>query len=376
MKVIFQNKQWIYFAVIVLALILLSIFGQRRTLEEYPPFVSYSPSPTGTKALYTYLMEEGIETKQWKHPPDLLQTEKKALLIMIEPAVKLSKKDLQSYEKFIKTGNTLLLFSENPEALFNIEMDFVIESIDEQQKFSYNHQEYRLQLNPLQEIVGAEQGERFLTLDSKTYGIKRNYGEGQLIVIKASNLLMNSKITKEEHAEFITDLLKDVYREGETILFDEYVHGRSQVKAYIKAYPAWFIVLMLQMILVTVFWLFYKGKRFGPIYTPRGEIVRFGDEAITSLASWHLQAKRYQDSLKIQADYTKQLLQEVWEIPYHFSWTESESLLKEKWKVPEKNINNFVRGLERVLKNKKIQREEYVKWSKRLDDLRKEVDKS
>src|SRR5690625_2223254 len=117
MKKISRNKQWMYIAVIILALIFVSIFSRDQTLEQFPPYVSHSPSPTGTKAFYSYVKEKGIDTKQWKHPPDLLKTEKEALLIMIEPIAKLSREDVRFYEKFIEVGNTILLFSENPEDL-------------------------------------------------------------------------------------------------------------------------------------------------------------------------------------------------------------------------------------------------------------------
>src|SRR5690606_22417663 len=97
---------------------------------------------------------------------------------------------------------------------------------------------------------------------------------------------------------------------------DEYSHQSSQLANVTEIYPKWLLVLGLQLIILTLLWLLYRGKRFGPIRTPRESYVRFSDEHITSLAAWYEKGKLYNDSLKTQADYVKMLLREKWGIPY------------------------------------------------------------
>lgn len=368
-----QNKLLLWLGIIVLALVIVSFFGQRNELKQYAPFVSDSPSPSGTKALFTYLSEQGIKTSRWYHQADLLVQEKDSILLMIEPYFIPSEEEVAYYEEFMEKGNTILLFSNQPRDLFEINTSFSTE-VDESEEFIYKDKSYRLVIDDMESLDPLDDDRILLANDLGVYGLERSYGEGRLVVVKSSNLLRNDNLLVEEHAEFVTDLLDDFYLAGFEVKFDEYIHEAKVVASYIRAYPFWFLVLVLQLFIVSALYLLYKGKRFGPIYTPREELVRFSDESIVALASWHMKAQRYQDSLRIQADYVKQLMYNNWSVPYHLSWEDCEEHLKQKWAIRAEDIEQFVRELSRVLQENRLNKNDYIKWSKRLDDLRKEVE--
>src|SRR5699024_8055442 len=82
--------------------------------------------------------------------------------------------------------------------------------------------------------------------------------------------------------------------------------------------------------LLTLFWLWYQGKRFGPLRQPREATVRFSNEKTSALAAWYQRGRRYQDSIVIQADYLKLLLQEKWGIPYQQGWQECNDMMIQK----------------------------------------------
>lgn len=375
LKKLSNHKLLLWLTIIFLALIIISFIGRDHEPEQYSPYLSDSPSPTGTKALFTYLAEKDIKTGRWYHEPSLLAQEKNTLLLMVEPYFMFSENDSFHYEEFMNGGNKILLFSESPKDMFGTKTTFATQ-VDDRGSFQYQDRSYQLEINNAEYIQVREGEEKLLSDSIGTYAYKRKYGDGELIVVKASKLLTNGSILNEDHAEFITTLLADLYEEGYEIKFDEYIHEAKVVSSYLRAYPFWFLVFLLQGLIVTLLWLFYKGKRFGPIYRPREDYVRFSDESIVALASWHMKSKRYQDSLRIQADYMKQLLYDKWHIPYRLSWRESNSLLKAKWGRPEKDIEQFVSQLEEVLAKESLNKNEYIKWSKRLDDLRKEVEAS
>ncbi|HLS35331.1 MAG TPA: DUF4350 domain-containing protein [Bacillota bacterium] len=374
LKGLSKNKIYIWLGIVVIALLMASVIGKNQRLEEFPSFVSHSPSPTGTKALYTYISENDIAVKQWKQDPYLLSDKTNKLLLMIEPSFKLSGEDIANYEQFMEKGNTIVLFSENPEGLFQLETTFNLD-FTEEQSFEYQNTSYQLDIMPMEYLLTEEDDKIILKGrydEDEVYGLSRSYGDGELIVLKMGSPLMNGRILEAEHAEFITTFLADVYEEGQTILFDEYIREINVVRSHMQAYPFWLIVIFLQGILLTLAWLFYKGKRFGPAYTPREAEVRFSDESLVALASWHLRNKNYIEALRIQADYVKFLLYEKWHIPYQLSWGESAQKIRQKLKSHHRT--DFATKLEQVLQKETMDKNDFIKWSKQLDDLRKEVE--
>ena len=104
-------------------------------------------------------------------------------------------------------------------------------------------------------------------------------------------------------------------------------------------------------------------------------MVRFSNEQTTALAAWYQRGRRYQDSLRLQADYVKLLLQEKWGIPYRRSWQESAELLKRKVEdIPEEEVGMFTLELTKLLNKESINKQEYLAWSKKLDRLEREVE--
>jgi hypothetical protein len=136
-----------------------------------------------------------------------------------------------------------------------------------------------------------------------------------------------------------------------------------------------FLVLIFQGILLLLLWLWYKGKRFGPLLSEREEWVRFSDEGIQAIAAWYVKGRRYQDSLHIQADYVKLLLQERWHVPYSKEWQDLTPYVERKWlKMPVRELKSFLTGLADILNQEKINKQEYLLWSRKLEELRNEVE--
>lgn len=363
----------IWLVLIVLAFIATSIYGQKDQPKEYPLYVSHSPSPSGTKAIYTYLNERYPHVDRWTHEPFLLQNEEKNhLLLLIEPKETPSAEDIVMYEKFMDEGNTIIYFSDHPQEIFDIETTF--DTAAESESFTYNGESYDLQIEGFEYLVPSDNDDVLLSNETGTYAFSRSYGEGKLVVVHMASIFTNGSILEEDHAEFLTALIDDVYEEDQHILFNEYVHQTNVVASYIHAYPFWFLVLLFQVAILVLLWLFYHGKRFGPIDTPREEIIRFGDETLSALASWYMRGQEYQDALHMQANYLKQRMHEMWGIPYHLTWQERKPYIERKWKEPPYHVNTFIQQLEEKLADQSLRKADYVRWSKALDQLRREVE--
>ncbi|MEH7098119.1 DUF4350 domain-containing protein [Neobacillus vireti] len=372
-----KRRGWIWFAVLFLLFIGVSYLSFTPKPKIYPNYVTASPSPTGVKALYTYLEKEK-DVKSWNHSPALLPNgDQNQMLIMVEPAFTPEKKLMQAYVDYMKAGNTILLFQTNPKGMFTIDADF-IEKDPSQNVLSTMVKDQNGKLKKAEvksdvRIRPVKSDELLLSDQAGPIAVKRTIGKGHLIVAITPEWLTNSKLLKKDHLLLSFKLLNE--GNPNTLLFDEYTHVGENEPSLLTVYPIWFLVFLFQGILFIVLWLWYKGKRFGPLLSEREEWVRFSDEGIQAIAAWYVKGRRYHDSLQIQADYVKLLLQERWNIPYSKEWQELTPYVERKWlKISIPEMKAFLNGLAAILNQEKINKQEYLLWSRKLEELRNEVE--
>ena len=370
-------RSWIWFTALLLLFLAVSYFSISPKQTFYPAYVSTSPSPTGVKALYTYLKQEK-DVKRWNHSPDLLpKHDKEQMLLMVEPAFIPEEDLMQSYLDYMKAGHTILLFQQNPKGMFDLNTEPINakrESNGQSNVISdQNHTAYHAEIPSPIRLQPVKKDEILLHDQEGTIALKRSYGKGQLIVAITPDWLTNDKLLKKDHLPLVFHLLNE--ENTGSLLFDEYIHGGENASTFLTVYPRWFLSFILQGLLLLALWLWYKGKRFGPIFHPREDSVRFSDEGIQALAAWYQRGKRYQDSLKIQADYVKLLLQERWQVPYSKEWHDLSSNLERRWvQIPAREIQPFLNGLIAILEKEDMNKQEYLLWSRKLEELRKEVE--
>ncbi|MFS0864397.1 DUF4350 domain-containing protein [Fredinandcohnia sp. 179-A 10B2 NHS] len=370
-----SRKIWMWLSGLVILFLLVSYFIQSYNPKSYPSYVSDSPSPTGVKALYTYLHDD-YDVNRWTHSPDLLPKSNSQLLIMVEPYFTPEQEEMSAYQEFMEAGNTILLLKSNPKGMFDINalpvaIDFADNDDDKVRDMS--GVEYSADVSSSVRIINADQDDIVLEDEYGIIAVSRSVGEGKLIVSITPEWVMNQNLLNYDHIPLVLSLLElDKYH---TYLIDEYLHGDKNGATVFTLYPSWFLVLLLQGALLIILWLWYKGKRFGPVVVPREETVRFSDEGIRALSAWYLRGRYYHDSLTIQADYVKLLLQEKWGIAYHKEWTDIAPKLEQRW-VTQKpsDIKTYLKDLTRVLTAENLSKQEYLLWSKKLDELRKEVE--
>lgn len=374
---IIQNKRKTWLLLIFLLIVFLTIgfFLSSPSKQEYPRYVSHSPSPTGVKAFYTYLKNEITDVERFRHTPEHLPTEnKKHVLFMIQPYFVPKSEEIKYYYEFIENGNTIILFSTNPQGMFDLDTEWtnMFPSREGVTIYDYEGQAYSAIISTGLRLIESENDLPLLYDDYGIVALKRTIGEGELIVTINPDWLSNENILLHDHIPLITSLINE--NEPDIVLFDEYIHGSKSFTSTIYAYPEWFIVLFFLSIIVTIFYIWYKGKRFGPIFIPREDSVRFSDESIRALASWFMKGKLYHESLNIQAQFIRQRLQERWGINVKKPWIELENDFNQRQLQLDEDIPTFLSNLQRVLEKQSINKQEYLLWMKKLDQLRKEVE--
>ncbi|MGN7942909.1 DUF4350 domain-containing protein [Metabacillus sp. 22489] len=376
MQTLFSNKRkWILLSLLILIIMISSYVISSEKPKNYPSYVSHSPSPTGVKAFYTYLDKEVGSVSRWSLPPNLLpKDEANQLVVMLEPSVTPNSDEMNEYIEFMEAGNTILLFQENPRDIFDLAIHFhAVAESDNQLIIGQDGREYESELHTDVFLQPNEEDEVLLHNQAGlAVALKRQYGNGQLIVANNPNWMLNEHILSADHLPLLITLFNEI--DANKIYFNEYIHGEQDTSIF-NVYPKWFLLLIIQGSILICLLLWIRGKRFGFSMIPREETVRFSDERIRALASWHLKSQRYHDSLQIQADYVKLLLQERWGISYNRSWLEIEDSLERKWRnVSKPTIHQFVTELSNLLNEEKISKYDYVLWSKKLEQLRKEVE--
>ncbi|HET7629427.1 MAG TPA: DUF4350 domain-containing protein [Bacillales bacterium] len=371
------KKTWLWLVVFLFLFLAASYFVVTNEPKAYRNYDSHSPSLTGTKAIYTYLAEKR-NVDRWSYPPEFLPAQgSNRLLIMIGPYAFSEKDEKQGYIAFMKKGNTILFLHSNPAGQFGLRTEQVPESsADDRLIYNKNGDRYHASVHSSVRIQANESDHVLLYDGAGTIAVKRSYGKGQLVAAVAPDWMTNGKLLKQDHLVLVFYLLHEAGAGTHQILFDEYSHGFTQTPSVFHAYPSWLLAAGFQLVLFAMIGLWFAGKRFGPVIVPREETVRYSHERIRALAAWYVRERKYFDAFATQADYIKSLLQERWAVPYRKPWKDMAKHLETKWNDrTSEEIHGFLAGLAAILENKRINKQEYLLWSKRMERLRKEVEK-
>ncbi|GGM30302.1 hypothetical protein GCM10011351_15550 [Paraliobacillus quinghaiensis] len=369
-----QKRTWIWLVSLVFLFTAFSIVLFEEEPAEYPAYVSHSPAPMGTKAFYQFLEKEYTDVERWESMSRSLPTnEENGLLMMIEPPLFSEEATQEAYQRYMEAGNTIVLLKRNPDGMFDLNTTFA-EAINEQAIILDGIGNYQASVQSSQRLVTKEKDEVLLVDESDDpIAIKRNFGDGQLIVMTEPDWLTNQMILEHDHLAIALSLID--FSHYSSIKFDAYTYETAGTLSAFSVYPKWLLVATLQLFILSLLWLLLKGKRFGPVVEPREATVRFSDERLKALGLWYLKGKNYQDAVRIQSNYLKQLLQERYGIPYHKSWSTSLDAIDRSLKgMDRKEIESVITGLQEILIQDKVTKQQFLVWSEKIDRLRKEVE--
>lgn len=372
---IFKNKTWLLAILFFIILIVLSFFSADNTPKEYEPYLVESPSPTGTKALYTYLEQSGQPIEQTDKLPSAENSRETRLLL--NPPVFSDREVNNHYTQYVENGNHLIIGKKNPDGLFDIQTEYVPETMlgeEETTEIITASESYQVFLETPFRLVEKEGDNVLLEDEYGVIGLERAVGTGSYTVFLEPDWLTNEHITEYDHLPVLFGFLP--FEAADPIIFDEFsVAMTGGVASAFELYPGWAYVILIEGLLITILLLWHQGKRFGRVQPVREENIRYSDERIKAIANWHLKGKNYKESLHNQLLYLQDTLRERYGIPYHLSWSDRlakarkrlTSLSEEDWKA-------FQEDLETILNKQSVNKQEYLHWSKLIDKIRKEVE--
>ncbi|MDR4999311.1 DUF4350 domain-containing protein [Brevibacillus parabrevis] len=357
---------------IIVAIVLLIVVGWfvvKPAATHLPPYLASSAQPDGIKAVLLLLEEKGGRVKEWRQPTHMLPTASGQALLVVEPQ-SLTDKEQESLLEWVESGNDLLLFSEHP-------IDW--EDLPFEPKFSEGaSKERNIQGQGLPEgqsgkartLVRWQEADGLEPLFYDEQGIlagKVELGAGSVSYFLVPDWLTNRKINELSHFEAVWPHLQENWS---VIWIDEYHHGLQETPGLLAIYPGWLVATIIQLSLVLLLFVWWKGKRFGPVYTLREWTVRRGDETLLAVASWYERRSLARDALAHREAYLRQLLHDRWGIHQKADRAQILHSAKQRWSEPRvQKLADVLERLERVRSQEKYSAKQLLADSLLLDEM-------
>jgi hypothetical protein len=337
------NKLHYGLVLTVISFLLIGYWLVKPELERYPAYVSFSPDLNGTKALRELLVERQAQVKSWDLAWKHLPRQSNQLLIAIQPEG-ITEDDHAELRGWLEQGNDLIMFHDEP---YDWE-EFTLDYVDGEDLISMIYAGDRSSEDEgLTALVGtgnrlsSHTGQQLFADADGILGSRMAVGEGSITVVLAPDWLTNNQIVEHSHFELVWPLFS---KQWDAVWFDESHHGYQQKPGLLAVYPAWLIIACMQLGAALLLWLWLRGKRFGPVYTPRAWTVRRGDETLQAVAGWYERLGLRGEALIHQQQLLRQLLYEHWGLSPSASTAQAAALARSRW--PEAHVARLVRLLE------------------------------
>lgn len=321
---------------------------------QYPPYVSLSPTPDGTKGLYLLMKESGMNVDRWELAWRYLPNDSRNALVVIEPGF-VPRQEREQLLAWIARGNDVIWFEGDPRAwdeslsappdhapseeLNSDEMDVNGESDSNEsgdeadidsEAMENNDEDDIVDIRPPSPITDVSRGtprqleavvlspyridnyhdfEPILRDEHGTVAARGAIGDGSLTLFVVPEWTNNGTVLQHDHFELVWPHLKQAWT---AVWFDEYHHGYQQSAGLAAVYPDWLLAVAGQLLLALLLWLLIGAVRFGPAYTPREWTVRRGDETMLAAASWYERRKLTREALELQQQFVRELIRERW----------------------------------------------------------------
>ncbi|BFT69331.1 DUF4350 domain-containing protein [Paenibacillus sp. P36] len=334
------NKLHVGLAVSILLFFALGYWLAKPKLPDLPPYLSFSADVDGTKAWKELLTSKQSAVKEWRLDWKHLPGGTSMLLVVIQPSA-VTKSDREHLLKWVQAGNDAIIFDREPQGWASWGTVRVDGGAQETRGKLGEQEE---QVKQVQQVQQAKQ-----VKDASTIRVSADYmsaegtltgkvetsfrlqpggsglalfedergvlasrvqeGAGSITMVLTPTWLQNGTIDEASHFELIWPLFA---KSWDAVWVDETHHGYGTKPGLLAVYPAWLVLASAQLGLALLLWLWLRGKRFGPVHTPRAWTVRRGDEGVHAVAAWYERLGYRREALAQQQLFLRQLLYQRW----------------------------------------------------------------
>ncbi|HZG75392.1 MAG TPA: DUF4350 domain-containing protein, partial [Paenibacillus sp.] len=301
-------------ALSVFLLIALAIAATRPGLVDYAPYLSFSPDRDGAKALRELMDRRGAETAEWRLAPERLPEGEGQLFVTVAPSG-MTAASAERLRDWAARGNDVVVFGSAYDMLRGDVSQYYVDPKEATGEVTvYDANGVALRTEPANggearfDLLSAAAVE-WIGDDLGVLAVRVPVGGGAITAALPAAWVRNDTILEKRHFELVWTLLDGSSIAGRTVYFDEYHHGYAASPGLGHVYPPWLLAALVQAALAAAFWLWRRGKRFGPAYTPRAFRVRRGDETLLAVAGWHRRGRLTHEALDFAASRLRRTLQ-------------------------------------------------------------------
>lgn len=371
-----QRKLILSLCIAILLFLTVGYLGIGPGATDYPAYLSFSPDRDGTKAFKLLLEQKGKAAKEWRQSWRFLPQGSQQALVVIEPD-QLQPGEQEPLMAWVEQGNALFLFQSDP---LDWEQFATEETGDADSYWRYVERvepEAETKEKAVVETINrlvAVRGQKTLLQDQTgILAAQTDVGAGQITLFLTPEWLQNENIAEYNHFELIWPYLQKEY---EAIWFDEFHHGYQEQPGLLAVYPEWLLFFTVQFSIAALLWIWWKGKRFGPVYTLREWVVRRGDETILAVAGWYERRRLAKEACRHQEAYLRRLFQQKWGLPAHASTREIVSMARMRWDDKSATrVEGLLRRLQEVEKGKRYSGKELLQDSRWIDEITNRLEK-
>lgn len=369
-----------YRIALVIAIFLLvgiSLLIVKPAPPSYPPYVAKSAQPNGSKAIVMLMEEKGKRIKEWRQPMKFLPSQAGQVLISLEPKgmTELEREELLDW---VALGNDLILFAEEPADWEQASFQLILQENEEEEaerkiwgpQLSGNRN--GVVQSPLR-LDKSQDMEELLSDDAGVLAGRTTISEGTVSLFLVPQWMSNGQVARHDHFEAIWPYLQN---EWSVVWMDEYHHGYRDQPSLFALYPGWLIAGFAQLGLLLLMWIWWRGKRFGPIYTLREWTVRRGDETLLAVSSWYERRRLAIDALRHRETYLRQLMHERWGVHQRAEHHEILQVARTKWNESElAALVQVLQRLEQIKTENAYSQKQLLADSLLLDKILKRLEK-
>ncbi|MDD9272201.1 DUF4350 domain-containing protein [Paenibacillus sp. GCM10023248] len=325
------NKLHVGLALSIVVFLCLGYWLVKPKLPDQAPYLSFSTDVDGTKAWRELLGTKQHAVKEWRLSWKNLPSGASALLVVVQPSG-VTKADREQLLQWVQAGHDVILFDRNP-AGWASWGTVPISGADVHEEggaaATQGGAEPEAELSAIRVSPDYVPGAGTLTgVVDTSYRLNPNgnaevlledehgvlasrirEGAGTITVVLAPQWLQNENVDQASHFELIWPLFA---KSWDAVWIDETHHGYGTKPGLLAVYPAWLVIASVQLGLALALWLWLRGKRFGPVHTPRAWTVRRGDEGVHAVAAWYERLGARREALGHQQLFLRQLLHRRW----------------------------------------------------------------
>lgn len=328
------NKLHVGLALSIVLFLALGYWLVKPKLPDLAPNLSFSADVDGTKAWKELIGTKQSAVKEWRLDWKHLPSGTSMLLVAIQPSA-VTKSDREYLLKWVQAGNDAIIFDREPQGWASWETVRVDggakgtqgkageqgeQSKPDKQDTSastirvsagYASAEGTLtgKVESSYRIQPGGSGQALFEDERGVLASRVQEGAGSITMVLTPTWMQNGTIDEASHFELIWPLFA---KSWDAVWVDETHHGYGTKPGLLAVYPAWLVLASAQLGLALLLWLWLRGKRFGPVHTPRAWTVRRGDEGVHAVAAWYERLGYRREALGQQQLFLRQLLYQRW----------------------------------------------------------------